>query len=660
MKRRDFLREGGSLSVAIAFVIPFMVILGHEASSISVGAELTRCNGFNDAAVTWAAVRSGSDRPLPLRGLDPPVLLPDGSEFKTWEQPAEHRRTFFVAQEDANAADDNPGTETRPWKTIGRAATAMEPGDRVIVKQGVYREWVRPARGGLGPRRMITYQAAPGETVVIRGSEQFAGPWKVSAYAGKSRNDKVWSAELPETFFDGYNPFAEANVIGAESNPYWRAGQRKPPQYSLARGLVFQDGRRLRQKPTYDELSDAPGTYWVETGGRRLHIRPFGDMNPSMAVWEVTTREFALAPEQTGLGFIRVDGFTVEYVASCFPIPQRGAISTRQGHHWIIQNNTVREVNSLGLDFGRRPTFAPYTVPEDTPKLAGVGHIIRQNSFTDCGICSMQGLGLFGGLIEDNVSSGCGWQRVLRLWETGGIKLHYLKHVLVRRNRVYNTIDSPGIWVDHSNANSRVTQNVVAGADSPGQGGIFLEATYLPVMIDNNIVWGCNGHGFYQHDCSNLILANNLFGECTKRPVFMRFNTKRVLDLETNRLSTCVQNRVLGNVFYGFGDRGPEMPNEENTSDYNVFVNRAGEDSFDLTEWRQRTGREAHSMTFAARMGFLTVDGKLHQKPVIPNFPVPRLQAMTFDFFTAPRTGAKTEAGPFIEENRKTEVKLQD
>lgn len=654
------LRFRKALRHAIAFVLLLILVLVHGTSSISMGAELTRCNAFNDAATTWAAVATGSDKPLPLRGLDPRVLLPDGSEFRTWEQPPDHRRTFFVAQQDADASDDNSGTEDRPWKTIGRAAAALEPGDRVIVKQGVYREWVRPVRSGLGPRRMITYQAAPGQTVVIRGSEQITGPWKASTYAGRPRNDLAWSVELPETLFDGYNPFAEPNVIDAESNPYWRAGKRKPPQYSLARGLVFQNGRRLLQKATYDALSDSPGTYWVESGGRRLHIRPFGDTGPQTAVWEVTTREFAFAPEKAGLGFIRIDGFTVDYVASCFPIPQRGAISTRQGHHWIIQNNTVCDVNSLGLDYGRRPTFVPFTVPEDTPKLAGVGHIIRRNSFSECGVCSMQGLGLFGGLVEDNISSGCGWQHVSSLAETGGIKLHYLKHVVVRRNRVYNTIDAPGLWVDHSNANTRVTQNVVIGADSPRWGGIFLEATYLPVMVDNNIVWGCNGHGFYQHDCSNLIVANNLFGECTKKPVYMRFNEKRVLDIETNRLSTCVHNRVHGSVFYGFGERGPDMPKAENTSDYNLFVNRAGEDSFDLAAWRQQSRREAHSMTLTATMDLSTVDGRLHQQPAIPDFLVPRLRTMTFDYFTTPRAGTQTQAGPFDEKNRKMEMKIQE
>ena len=87
--------------------------------------ELTRCNGFNDANVAWAAVADGADRPITLRSLTPEVLLPDGTPFKTWEQPAEHCRTFYVARQHPQASDDNPGSEDRPWKTIGRAAAAL-------------------------------------------------------------------------------------------------------------------------------------------------------------------------------------------------------------------------------------------------------------------------------------------------------------------------------------------------------------------------------------------------------------------------------------------------------------------------------------------------------------------------------------------------------
>jgi hypothetical protein len=133
------------LSGALEILLSGLLALSAGRGS---AAELTRCNGFNDASVAWAAVAAGGDRPIALRSLAPPVLLPDGSPFRTWEQPAEHRRTFYVARQHPQASDDNPGSEDRPWKTIGRAAAALEPGDRVIVKEGLYREWVRPARGG--------------------------------------------------------------------------------------------------------------------------------------------------------------------------------------------------------------------------------------------------------------------------------------------------------------------------------------------------------------------------------------------------------------------------------------------------------------------------------------------------------------------------------
>ena len=118
-------------------------------------AELTRCNGFNDRQTAWEAAAAGAEQPLPLRSLVPPVLLPDGTEFKTWEpaEAVEPQRTFFVAQRHPRASDGNPGTEDRPWKTIGRAAKVLEPGDRVIVKQGLYREWVRPPAAAQAPGR---------------------------------------------------------------------------------------------------------------------------------------------------------------------------------------------------------------------------------------------------------------------------------------------------------------------------------------------------------------------------------------------------------------------------------------------------------------------------------------------------------------------------
>jgi hypothetical protein len=623
------------------------------AGSRSRAAELTRCNGFNDAQTAWAAVAAGSDVPIPLRPLSPTVFLPDGSEFLTWEMPAAPLRTFYVAQRDPRAADSNPGTETRPWKTIGRAASMLEPGDRVVVREGTYREWVRPRRGGTGPTRMITYQAAPGETVILSGADPFAGEWAASARPGQSAVGQAWMAELPDGMFGTYNPFAETNctahMTGGLKGMAARFGWLKPP-YTLSRGLLFQDGKRLHQVAEYGDLALTNGAYWVEPGGGRVHLRTPDGRPPAGASFEITTRPFAFAPEQSGLGFIRITGFLVERVANAYPVPQRGAISTMQGHHWIIDKNIVREVNALGLDYGRRQTFIPYAVPEDTPKLAGVGTIVRGNAFYACGVCSLSGLGLIGGVIEDNLSEGCGWQRVMGLCEAGGFKMHYMKHCLIRGNVVRDVVNAHGLWVDHSNHNTRITRNVVAG------GGLYLEATYGPTLIDHNIIW--NGGMLLEHS-GNTLIACNLIGKCGGLPIRVgRPNPakKRQIDIETRRFSSAEQIRILGNVFYGFADRGPSLTNDTgNLSDYNLFVNPPGEKSIDLAARQKNLGFETHSRTATAEITFSqtgrTVQGSW------PVLSVPGITNLTHDFFGIPRAGV-TEAGPFVQANRNPRTPL--
>src|SRR4030095_4384242 len=72
-------------------------------------------------------------------------------------------------------SDDADGSEDRPFRTINRAADLAQPGDTVVVHGGEYREWVKPRRGGLSDLRRITYTAAAGEHVVIKGSERVTG-----------------------------------------------------------------------------------------------------------------------------------------------------------------------------------------------------------------------------------------------------------------------------------------------------------------------------------------------------------------------------------------------------------------------------------------------------------------------------------------------------
>lgn len=73
--------------------------------------------------------------------------------------------TYLVALE---GDDANPGTMAQPWRTIGKAAQTLEPGDTVYIRAGTYGERVAPQRSG-APGKYITYAAYPGEAVTIDG-----------------------------------------------------------------------------------------------------------------------------------------------------------------------------------------------------------------------------------------------------------------------------------------------------------------------------------------------------------------------------------------------------------------------------------------------------------------------------------------------------------
>ena len=98
-------------------------------------------------------------------------------------------------------SDTSPGDKAHPFHAISKAAAVAQPGDRITVYEGVYRERVNPPRGGgRSDETRIVYQAAPGETVVIKGSEQVRG-WK--ALGGDT-----WTVSLPNRYFGEFNPYS--------------------------------------------------------------------------------------------------------------------------------------------------------------------------------------------------------------------------------------------------------------------------------------------------------------------------------------------------------------------------------------------------------------------------------------------------------------------
>jgi hypothetical protein len=554
------------------------------------------------------------------------VLLPDGSEFKTWEQEARFDRTYFVDGSNPKASDSNPGTRERPFATINHAAQVLEPGQRVVVAAGVYRERVRPARGGSGPDRMIGYEAAPGGKVIIKGSRVFKPNWRKSEAVAAPADQPIWQARLDAAVFDEYNPFAIDNVTPEQfAAMSWATPLRGKTPYTLPRGLVFQDGKFLRQVSQPTSLLTAPGAFWVDRTNQVLHLRPLADATPDQALFEITTQETVFAPDKSGLGFIRVKGFVVEHAAGPFPWEQVGALSTTRGHHWIIEDNLVRWANGVGMDLGIQHPSKPQ------PKVTGF-HIVRRNSVTDCGICGICGLGPgrereFGLLLEDNFLRRNAFYDVELLFETGAIKTHNNIRCLIRRNLILDTQHGAGIWMDWNNQFSRCTQNIIIGTKTM-HGGIFVEASYQPNLVDQNIIWNTDGHGIYEHDSTRQVFAHNLVGHSSKSALHLHGKiTDRKVD---GRDMVYGRHRVWNNLLVD-NARPNEFLGEPSELANNQELSNV---QFDSTRWLLKIPAGA--------------------QPAIQSVP-----ALTHDFLGQPRAANNSCAGPFAAGSNETrELKL--
>ena len=532
--------------------------------------------------------------------------LPDGSEFVRWEQPLTFTKTYYVDNGSPRADDAGPGDQARPFRTIGRAAALLQPGERVVIASGTYRECVRPARGGTGPSQMISYETAPGAKVIIKGSEVLADGWtQQSVGAGRGGSGiGVWRHDLsPALFPDGYNPFALPSIMPSWSWLDTKVADMGP--YLRRRGLVFVDGKplepmeqlrelsmaelppvpdftrppvsvagmppRRRGGPIMQEVGGTPtARFWTDNDGTAIYVR-LESGTPADRLIEVTTRKAAFAPAQGGAGYIRVKGLTFQHVGNVYPFPQFGLVSLGGGDHWILEDNTLEWANGAGLVIGSDGY-------SDGARQAGASHVIRRNTIRYCGICGLAGMGTSNTLVEDNLIEWCGWADAERGWEAAGAKFHRARNMMFRRNVVRHMRHANAVWWDVGNNNCRITGNVFADVMSVGA-AVHIEMTTGQNQIDNNIIWdvrnaepgtpgqrGCAGSCIFDNASDKLIIAQNLIGRCDNAGIFAIVRPDRA------NSGTGTDNTVANNIFARCGRAGIVFLNRQNQADGNVYV----------------------------------------------------------------------------------------
>ncbi|UWE10876.1 discoidin domain-containing protein [Actinacidiphila bryophytorum] len=547
-------------------------------------------------------------------------------------QAADAPRTLWVAK---TGSDSNAGTQAAPFLTINHAAQVAQPGDTVRVHAGLYRETVKPARGGTDEAHRITYTNAGDGEVSIKGSEE------VNSWAPAGGN--VWSVTLPNSYFGDWNPYAQGQPNGGGGGTF--------PGYTA--GDVYLDEQAYAEKPALSNVQGAPGTWYSEAGGSSTTIwANFNGADPNAKLAEINVRRQVFAPDVWGLGYITVDGFTVKHAAntySDFPDSpdrrQAGAISVYGGLKWIIQNNIVVNARTIGIDIGlSNDTWAgnrpgtPRTDFHDT-NLYG-SHIVRNNYIAKCGQSGIAGVFSWHSQILYNMIEDTNYRNEFSGAETAPIKVHYMNEGLIKGNYVKNSKggNSAGIWTDWGNQNVRITGNIVM--NSPW--GYYAEAVFGPILVDNNVFIG--NSDIRTLDATGVVFANNLFlnngsihndGSGRDAYYFQPGTMNETTALTSPEKFFWYNNLVQGSVLPDDATGKTQVKEGNSTGAISnvqyTATNTRMQLSFDLNA----SGISGNTPVTQSRVGAMPLSNQSIQANV------------TSDFFGSPVAATNTMAGPF-------------
>ena len=572
------------------------------------------------------------------------------NNYNAWENKTNYSKILIVNQNHPNASDQNTGTKERPFKTINKAAQIAKPGEKILIYSGVYREAIYPKRGGTSTQEMISYEAAPGENVIIKGSKVLDQKWeqrKVYTDVLADPNTtytwsrRTWVTTIPDTFFDdGYYPFKLPNILPEEHQlmPWAKLVKNMPP-FTSTRALIFQDGKRMIQLETYADVVRVPGTFWIDKDGKTVHIHSFDSNDPNNSLIEIGTQQHLLKPQKVGLNYIQLKGLTFEHCANGFLRTSTGAVTALGGHHWIIENNTIRQNNSSGLEFG----FFAYELDDKNPEnikrdfKENIGAVIvRNNTIHDCGTAGIRSFVVKDGIVTGNHIYNCGWQDAENYWECSGIKMLVCYNTLVSDNHIHDIQGGNGIWLDWDIRYSRVTRNKIHDIQNI-QGGIFIEASHYPNLVDNNFVWNIDGNGIYANDTDYLRIYHNLVANITGNVVHAIVQTDRY---QNGRKLTAEDNLVYNNIF--INGLPMRFSSDSNKVEHNLFINTKYPHQFDENHLGENNTSIHADVDFNSKSQYFIFNTKSDL------IKVPLLEDIKVDFFnTAKASEGYTYPGPF-------------
>lgn len=440
-----------------------------------------------------------------------------------------------------NGNDNDKGNEKEPFLTISKAAKIAQAGDRIIVHEGVYREWVNPTQGGKSDYHRISYEAANGEHVTIKGSERIQN-WE-------KEEGSVWKVTLPNAFFGDFNPYC--TVLEGDWLLY-------PQEKTLHLGDVYLNGMSFFEvddleevkNPQVREIGYHPA--WTQHEEKILHpentkyvwyaevdsdkttiYANFHTYDPNQEMVEINVRPYCFYPDKTGINYITVKGFEMAQAACPWAPPtadQPGLIGTHWSRGWIIEENTIHDAKCSAVSIGKEYSTGhnlhtkTHLKPGYQYQLESVflalqkgwsketigSHVIRNNMIYDCGQNGIVGhMGCAFSQIYGNQIYNIGVKHEFFGYEIAGIKLHAAIDTQIFQNNIHDC--TLGLWLDWQAQGTRVSRNLFYRNNRD----LMMEVTHGPSVVDHNIFaseynWDnqAQGTAFLHNLCCGVICLN--------------------------------------------------------------------------------------------------------------------------------------------------------
>ncbi|MFI3281897.1 MAG: right-handed parallel beta-helix repeat-containing protein [Rikenellaceae bacterium] len=428
-------------------------------------------------------------------------------------------RTIHVSPSGSNT---NKGTIESPYKTISKAAFVAIAGDSIIIHEGTYRERVSPEQGGFNDQNRITYIAAEGETVHLKGSDVVTG-WK-------KQGGTIWSVVVPNSTFGDFNPY-DINIYG----DWLHNGKNRHL------GEVYIDGKALCEMPEIKEVKELEGGRWyckVDDNNTTIYAN-FEGVNPNSALTEINVRPTCFTPYTVGIDYITVDGLHISQAATQWSPPtgeQVGIINPNWSKGWIIKNCDISYSKCVGVCIGKERSTghnisakfskaAPFNKSGFTREIETIisavnrgwsketvgSHLVEGNRIYECGQAGIVGhLGCAFSTIRNNEIRDVNYTEHVTGFETGGIKLHAAIDVVIEGNVIVHC--QRGLWLDWQAQGTHVRNNIF---DKNISEDLFIEVSHGPTLVYNNIM--LSDLGIFL-DAQGILIANNLvYGKVKNR-----------------------------------------------------------------------------------------------------------------------------------------------